>query len=212
MPAEPGAWTLVVFARIPAAGQVKTRLIGSLGADGANDLHRRLVGSALQRAAAARDARVELWITGEPDADFIRQCRRHCRLSVFEQQGADLGQRMSHAIASVIARGASGTRCVLIGSDCPAQTPGDLEQAASALASNDVVLQPALDGGYVLIGMHRHHPALFDSISWGGAEVCAQTEAAAACGGLTLHRLRALPDLDTEADLQLAIDRGWLPR
>jgi uncharacterized protein len=206
---QPDRWTLIVFARAPAAGQVKTRLIAALGADGAAELQRTLLRQTLQRAGAARGARVEVWLAGQADARLRLDLRRQGIAAPFEQFGAGLGERMSHAMADAMAR--NGGRCVLIGSDCPAQTTADLEQAAAALLSHGVVLQPAHDGGYVLIGLAQPQPALFESVDWGSAHVCGQTEARAASLGLALLRLRPLPDLDTEADLQRAIEHGWLP-
>jgi uncharacterized protein len=210
MRADPSAWTLIVFARAPVAGQAKSRLVPALGAEGAAGLQRVLMRLALQRALAARGARVELWLAGAADEPLRRELQDLGIADRFEQRGADLGRRMAHAVDHAFAR--TGAPCVLIGTDCPAQTTADLEQAAAALAAHDVVLQPAVDGGYVLIGMRRPRPALFDSIDWGGDQVCAQTRARAERQCASLLQLRTLPDLDTEADLKLAIERGWLPR
>jgi rSAM/selenodomain-associated transferase 1 len=203
-------WRLQVFARAPVAGQVKTRLIPALGVQGATDLHRRLVLAALQRACAARGARVELWIGGDPLDPFVQECARRFGVPVFEQRGADLGARMAHAFSHALSGADRAAGCVLIGSDCPAQEPDDLQQAAVALDSHDGVLQPAQDGGYVLIGLKRPQPDLFDAIDWGSPSVLRQTLQRAAALGLALHLLRELPDLDHVADLQQALGRGWL--
>ena len=197
------AWTLLVFARAPVAGQVKTRLIAQLGAQGAAELHRQLVTRALQRACATRGARVQLWVAGDPLDPFVQDCARRFGVAVFEQHGTDLGQRMAGAFES-----AGGG--VLIGTDCPAQTPGDLEQAADALQSHSAVLQPAEDGGYVLVGLQRPQPRLFEQISWGSASVTQQTLARAASLRLTVHLLRTLPDLDSAEDLKRARESGWI--
>ena len=85
MPAEP--WPLLVFARAPVAGEVKTRLIPALGAQQATELHRRLVLGTLRRACAARAARVQLWIAGDPGHAFVRACARRFRVPLFEQRG-----------------------------------------------------------------------------------------------------------------------------
>jgi hypothetical protein len=207
MGAEP--WPLLVFARAPVPGQVKTRLIPALGVRRATDLHRQLVLRALQRACAARAARVQLWIAGDPGHPFVRACARRFGVPVFEQHGADLGRRMAGAFASALQADADG-RCVLIGSDCPAQTVQDLEQAAGALKSHDAALQPAHDGGYVLLGLRRPQAQLFEAIDWGSARVSLQTRERAAALGLSLYLLRSLPDLDSAADLQQARERGWI--
>jgi rSAM/selenodomain-associated transferase 1 len=210
MPAEPAAWTLQVFARAPLEGKVKTRLIPELGARGATDLHRQLVSRALQRACSARGAQVQLWIAGDPADPFVRDSAHCFRVPVFEQRGSDLGQRMANAFAHAFDGAQRSAGCVLIGSDCPAQTVHDLEQAAEALRTHEAVLQPAEDGGYVLIGLTRPQPRLFDAIEWGSARVAGQTLQRAASLGLSLHLLRALPDLDSAADLQRARQRGWI--
>jgi rSAM/selenodomain-associated transferase 1 len=209
MRAEAPGWALIVFARAPVEGEVKTRLIPALGVEGATRLHRQLLARTLERACAARGARVELWIAGDTGHPFVAECARRFGLPVFPQQGADLGERMAAALALPRAADPGAAR-VLIGTDCPAQTAGDLEQARAALASHDVVLQPARDGGYVLIGLKRPQPGLFEAVGWGGPRVTAQTLQRAASLGLSVQRLRPLPDLDTEADLQAARQRGWI--
>ncbi len=210
MHAEP--WPLLVFARAPLAGAVKTRLIPALGAQGATDLHRQLVSRTLQRAGAARGAQVQLWIAGDPLEAFVQDCARRFRAPVFEQRGADLGQRMADAFERALAQTERAVGCLLIGTDCPAQSVRDLEHAADALRSHDAVLQPAEDGGYVLVGLKRPQPALFDAIEWGSARVTGQTLQRAASLGLRLHLLRTLPDLDSASDLQRALECGWIDR
>jgi rSAM/selenodomain-associated transferase 1 len=209
MPAEP--WPLLVFARVPRVGQVKTRLIPALGAQGACSLHRQLVSGTLRRACAARGAQVQLWVAGDPADAFVQECAQRFQVPVLEQRGADLGQRMADAFKRVLAGGDGSAGCLLIGTDCPAQTVDDLEQAQQALRSHDAVLQPAEDGGYVLVGCRRAHPGLFEAIDWGGSRVTEQTVQRAASLGLRLHRLRTVPDLDDAADLQRAQALGLIP-
>jgi uncharacterized protein len=208
MPAE--SWPLLVFARAAVVGQVKTRLIPELGADGACNLHRQLMSRTLQRACAARGAHVQLWIGGDPTEVFVQECSRRYCVPVFEQRGADLGRRMAEAFDHALRSANPTAGCVLIGTDCPAQTVKDLEDAHDALRSHDAVLQPAEDGGYVLIGLRRPLAQLFDAIDWGSEHVTEQTSQRAAVLGLTLHALRTVPDLDSSADLQHARARGWI--
>ncbi len=216
MPASPAApapaaaaWTLQVFARAPVEGEVKTRLIPLLGARGATELHRRLMLGALRRACAARGARVQLWIAGDPDHPFVQDCAQRFGVTVHRQQGADLGRRMAHALAHALPPGADAA-CILTGCDCPAQTVEDLQDAAAALALHDVVLQPAEDGGYVLVGLRREQPALFEAIEWGSPRVTGQTLQRAASLALAARLLRTVPDLDGPDDLQRARERGWI--
>jgi len=207
MRAEQRRWPLIVFARSPVPGEVKTRLIPTLGVERATALHRHLLLCTLRRARAARGARVELWMAGLPDQRFAQACCEHVQAPFYQQCAGDLGERMARAFAQVLAQ---YHRAVLIGADCPAQTTQDLEQAAAGLETHDLVLQPAHDGGYVLIGLRRAHPELFEAIAWGSDRVLGQTLRRAAALGLSVLRLRALPDLDTEADLQLAREQGWI--
>jgi glycosyltransferase A (GT-A) superfamily protein (DUF2064 family) len=117
---------------------------------------------------------------------------------------------MGCALADVLGRSDTTGRCVLIGADCPAQSVQDLERAARALDTHDVVVQPSWDGGYVLIGLREPHPELFEAIAWGSNQVLEQTRQRAASRGLALHCLRTVADLDTVADLQQARERGWI--
>lgn len=208
MPAE--SWLLLVFARSPRVGHVKTRLIPSLGAQGACNLHRQLVSRTLERACAAQGAQVQLWIAGDTAEPFVQECSRRFRVPVLEQRGANVGQCMAAAFEDALRGGNGDARCVLIGTDCPAQTVEDLAQAAEALRSHDAVLQPAEDGGYVLVGLTRPQWQLFDAIDWGSGRVTEQTLQRAASLGLALQLLRTVPDLDSEADLRHARALGWI--
>ena len=201
---------MLVFARAPRIGHVKTRLIPALGARGATDLHRQLVSRTLHRACAVRGAHVQLWIGGDPADPFVHDCAQRFRVPVFEQRGADLGQRMAAAFEHAFSGSDRTAGCVLIGTDCPAQTVADLEDAGDALRFHDVVLQPAEDGGYVLVGLKRAQPQLFDAIQWGSQHVTEQTRQRAASLRLAVHLLRTLPDLDSTADLTQAVERGWV--
>jgi len=204
MPAEPPAVNIAVFARAPVAGQTKTRLIPLLGAEGAAALQRRLIERTLATAGAVAGARVTLWVSGDAAHPFVVEAARRFGAAIAEQRGADLGARMNHAFES------AGAPLVLIGTDCPQLSAGDLAGAAAALASHDVVLQPATDGGYVLIGLARPQPPLFESIDWGGPQVLRQTRGRIDALGLRCALRPTLDDLDTPADLQRALAAGWI--
>jgi uncharacterized protein len=200
---------IAVFARAPVAGAVKTRLIPLLGAEGALALHRQLVESTLFRARDAALGEVTLWIAGDAGHPEVLACARRQRVRLATQQGTDLGARM-HAALAVTLAAQPGRGCLLIGTDCPALTPAHLQHAAAALATHDVVLTPAHDGGYVLVGLRAPQPALFDGIAWGGSDVLAATRARIAAAGLRCAELAALPDLDTAADYHAALAAGWI--
>jgi len=115
-----------------------------------------------------------------------------------QQAGGDIGLRMSHAMRSALQHAG---HVVLIGADCPSLTTDDLDTAFQALQQgSDVVLGPAEDGGYYLIGMNLHHPALFEDIPWSTPRVLEKTETRLRQLGLTWHRLTMRRDIDTAED------------
>jgi len=200
---------IAVFARAPVEGAVKTRLAPQLGAGGALQLHRQLIESTLFRARDAALGEVTLWLAGALDHPEVVACVARQRVQLQAQQGDDLGARMHAAFTATLStRPQHG--CLLIGTDCPALAPERLQQAAALLASNDVVLGPARDGGYVLIGLNAPQPALFEGIAWGSASVLDATRARIAAAALRCAELPPLPDLDTPDDYQAALAAGWI--
>ncbi|MFA5189628.1 MAG: TIGR04283 family arsenosugar biosynthesis glycosyltransferase [Verrucomicrobiia bacterium] len=165
---------LILFARYPVAGRVKTRLIPALGPEGAAALHRRLVLRTLRAAEAwrmAADADLEIRFDGGSE-----EAMRHwlgdgwrCR----PQGEGDLGERMARAFADSFREDCEST--VLIGSDCPALSHESLAAAFAGLSRNRVVLGPATDGGYYLVGMTQSIPELFRGVEWGTETVLKET-------------------------------------
>ncbi len=195
---------IAVFTKSPTPGAVKTRLIPALGAERAAQLQQQLIERALRAACAMPNARVTLWLAGDPADSFIAACAQRFALPVLPQVGADLGARMHHAFA------ATAEPLLLIGTDCPQLQTRDLVSAKAALNRNDVVLQPAADGGYVMVGLARPQPALFEAMPWGSTEVFNETQRRIAAAGLRCALLPTLHDLDTAADLQRALAAGWV--
>ena len=191
---------VAVFAKAPHAGEVKTRLIPLLGAAGAAALHRRLLEHTLATAHAAFLGPIELWCAPDASDAGLRECAARTGASLFDQGAGTLGNRMERAFQSMLARAPC---CMLIGSDCPALTSTDLNQAASALARSDcdAVFGPAEDGGYVLIGLKRPYPALFADIPWGSERVMAITRARLADLRLNWKELPLRWDVDRPEDL-----------
>jgi uncharacterized protein len=206
---------IIVMAKAPIAGRVKTRLAPLLGDAGALALHRQLIESTLFRARDAALGAVTLWVDGDTTLPEIATCAMRQRVGLQAQQGADLGARMQAAFAHTFAHAfanapASDRRCLLIGSDCPALTSMTLRAAAAALERHDAVLVPALDGGYVLLGLTRPQPTLFDGVAWGTDRVLAETRARMTGAGLSRAELDPLPDLDTPDDYRAALAAGWI--
>lgn len=190
----------MLFARQPQAGRVKTRLMPALGAEGAAALHRRLVLQTLRTAdAAARRASavLEVWHDGG-SVDALRhwlgdgwQYRAQCE--------GDLGQRMAAAFEASFEEGTVAT--VLIGSDCPSLSQDLLAAAFEALERCPVVIGPATDGGYYLIGLSRSRPELFRGLPWGTESVLARSLEVLAGLGEEPVLLPALDDVDRPEDL-----------
>jgi rSAM/selenodomain-associated transferase 1 len=187
---------LIVFARAPAAGRVKTRLAPALGREGAARLHARLLEKTLRTAKAARFCRVHLYCAPHSRDPHFSDLRRRYGVRLAAQGRGGLGERMHRAL-----RRHPGA--VLIGSDCPALRPADLRTAARMLRQGaDAVFAPAEDGGYALIGVRRSMPALFRGVAWGSSKVMAQTRLRLERLGWRWRELRTVWDVDLPADLE----------
>src|SRR5712691_12574043 len=190
---------VMVFARAPTPGEAKTRLIPALGQAGAAALHRRLVVHCLRAAADSRLGPIELWCASGTGDPFFLECERRLGASLHPQGECDLGARMQRAFESALAR---ARRAILVGSDIPALSAQYLRDADQALVrGNKVVLGPAEDGGYVLIGLSRCDPELFRDITWGGPEVMAETRRRIASLAWRSRELPVLWDVDRPEDL-----------
>lgn len=189
---------LIQFARSPREGEVKTRLIPHLGAAGACELHCELTRWTCGQLLASELGPVELAVAGGIDHPLFDNCRAQGVNRIYAQQGADLGQRMYHALHAGLARAAC---VILVGSDCPGIDPEYLQQAVLALCSASVVLGPAADGGYVLIGARRISEAVFSGIPWGTELVFAKTVQALDAARLDWVALPVLTDIDRPSDL-----------
>jgi len=197
---------VIVFARAPVPGQVKTRLVPAIGAHAAARLAERLLNDTLDRVVRAGAANIELCCAPDADHPALRATalRTGARLSV--QRGADLGARMSEALQRTLV---GGRRVILVGTDCPALDWAGLTAADNVLESgHDAVFIPACDGGYVLIGMNRFDAALFTDITWGSNLVMAETETRLTKIGWRWAKLAALPDIDRPEDL-MKIPAEW---
>jgi rSAM/selenodomain-associated transferase 1 len=195
---------LIVFTRFPVAGVTKTRLIPTLGAAGAALLQRKMTEHALKRVGRAH-------ITPEPAVEIRFEGGDKKRMQAWlgntylyqPQRGDTLGDRMASAFEDAFQNRVD--QAALIGTDIPGLTPATLESAFDRLGEADVVLGPASDGGYYLIGMHRGaFPAarkLFANLNWGTDRVLADTLEIAAISGLRTRLLEELADVDSPEDL-----------
>jgi len=190
----------ILFTRWPEPGKAKTRLAPALGPEGAANLHRRLTEHALAGLRACRDER-----GAEPHVYFAGHSAARFRdwlgtdLAYRRQSTGDLGVRLRAATTASFAGGAR--RVIVTGSDCPGVTASLLSQAFRSLAFCDLVLGPATDGGYYLIGMNKPHEALFSRMPWGTEDVFEETRRRARTAGLRVALLPPLADIDRPADL-----------
>ena len=191
---------IAVFARAPVPGRAKRRLIPALGEEGAAELQRRMTDRAVAAAVAARAGPVSLW--GAPDCGHpsFRDLGLRYPIRLEKQEGRDLGERMGAAMRDMLAR--RGSRALLAGSDCPGLGADGFRQTAQWLeAGADAVLAPALDGGYVLIGLRRYDASLFTGIDWGTERVLSETRRRLRALGWGWRETAPLPDVDRPDDL-----------
>jgi len=206
--AERAASCVIVFARAARPGAVKTRLIPLLGPEGSAALHARMVKHSLAIARKAAIGAVELHCAPDCDDDFFRFCANRYRAELRIQVDGDLGARMAAAASGGLAVHA---RVLLIGADCPALTARHLRQADQALGDGaDVVLAPAEDGGYVLIGLSRFDARLFEDIAWGTDSVLQETRGRLDVLGWQWRELEILWDVDRPEDYQRLVASGLL--
>jgi len=195
---------LLLLCRWPAIGHAKTRLIPHLGPAGAADLSRRLtehtVDVARRWRAAGPGRCVRVVGTGESPARFAAWLGPD--LAPLPQANGDLGERMQGALEHALADGA--TTAVIVGIDCPTSDASNLARAFRYLADSDLVLGPATDGGYYLLGLRAIHPELFADVPWGTDAVFACTRAVAADLGLKTALLPVLDDVDEANDVPAA--------
>lgn len=201
---------LAVLLKAPVAGRVKTRLAAGIGAGPAVAVYRQLAERQL-RAVPAHWAVTIHFDPPEAEAE-MRQWLGQIRLPAPDfrpQSPGDLGARLSAAFDHHFQLGAAVT--IAIGGDCPALDEPRLRAAAARLATAEVVIGPAVDGGYYLIGLRSPHPALFAGISWGGAGVLTETRARLRATALPSEELPPLGDVDDEASWREAVEAGLLP-
>lgn len=183
---------IVVFAKAPVPGRVKTRLIPALGADGAAALAAEMLELTIEESLAT-GLGVEL--CGEPDAAHWHPERPGLALTA--QGEGDLGERLARAAGRVLAEEA----ILLIGSDCPELDRSRLQAAAMALEEHDAAIHPAHDGGYALLGLRRFDRSLFEGIDWSTPVVAAQTIARIEALGWSLRVGETMHDIDEPDDL-----------
>ncbi len=186
---------LLVFTKAPVPGRVNTRLQPALSPQAAADLQCRLIERTLTTVSESR-LPSQLWI--DRPHPFLRARAETLGIPCFRQSGENLGQRMQRAAARALA---SHEAVVIIGTDCPALDTDYLHRAGGMLASRDAVLGPAIDGGYVLLGLRRADAQVFAGVTWSSPAVLEQTRDNLRRLGWRWAELEALRDIDRPEDL-----------
>jgi rSAM/selenodomain-associated transferase 1 len=193
------AGKILVFAREPVAGHVKTRLARSIGDQAAVQFHQEIVTKTVDMAANSGLAELELHVSGNMEHPFFRSLADQYSMRICLQEGNDLGEKMFHALKKALDH---ASYCILIGTDCPVMTADYLKQAFHILEKGmDAVIGPAEDGGYVLIGASRIDISWFNNIDWGSQHVLAQSRQRLTASNARYEELQQLWDVDHIDDL-----------
>lgn len=200
------ATVVIVFAKAPVPGQVKTRLVPTLGEAGAAALAARMLGHALAQAAAAGLGPVQLCAAPDATHPALQAAAAAAGATLAVQGPGELGQRMHRAFARALAQHG---QALLIGTDAPALDAAVLRAAAQALQGHDAVFVPALDGGYALVGLRRADARWFAGMSWSHARVMHDTRERLRAAGVRWAELPPVADVDEPADLA-HLPPGWL--
>ena len=204
---------LIIFAKAPVPGQVKTRLCPPLTPDEAATLHGSFVIDMLERtkvAATKLKLPIDRYLACAPSSAlvFFKIMEERQSVTLIDQVGDDLGARMQQAFATLFGKGYR--RALIVGTDIPALPLDHYRKALSLLDTHDVVLGPAIDGGYYLIGLKQPRPELFSGIDWSTDRVLAATQEKAAGLGLKTALLPSWRDVDTIDDLHAIVDASAL--
>ena len=192
--------SLLIFAREPLPGRVKTRLAQVIGDQSATDLYSAMLEDTLEQAGRLDSVQPFLfWALKNWEMPFLQD---HPHLAMYAQQGNDLGERMAGAFEQAFSN--NSNPCCIIGSDSPDLPSNYILQAFALLEDDetDVVFGPAEDGGYYLIGLRENCPGLFNGIPWSTSQVLAKNLAQAKLLGLRTSLLPVWYDIDTFDDLR----------
>lgn len=189
--------TLIIFTRYPEPGKTKTRLIASLGKEGAAQLQKKLTEHTLKEVSQLA-VNCQIHFAGGNKKLMTNWLGEN--YAYYPQSEGDLGDRLIAAVQKNFYEDCE--RIVIIGIDCPDLKADLIDRAFQELTHNDLVLGKAEDGGYYLIGLREFYPQLFQGIEWGTHVVLQQTVAVAETLGLTISYLPMLNDIDTPEDLK----------
>jgi uncharacterized protein len=211
--AQQGEGALVVFAKAPIPGQVKTRLCPPLTPDEAATVHGSFVIDTLERTRTAVSKfrlPVDRYLACAPSSAlaFFQIMEERQAVTLLDQEGTDLGARMHGVFDRLFARGYR--RVIIVGTDVPSLPLNRYPEALELLSRHDLVLGPAVDGGYYLIGLKKAAAELFHDIPWSTGHVLTLTKEKASRLGLAIGQLPEWRDVDTIDDLKILIEASRL--
>jgi len=197
---------VIVFAKAPLPGFAKTRLVPALGEEGAAALAEKMLRYTLCQCVEAEVGSIELCVAPGVEHSYWQSFSLPQAVRMSSQGEGDLGQRLRRA---AMRANNAGDPVLLVGTDCPQLTAGRLRAAASALKNSDAAIYPARDGGYVLLGLNRAEPVLFEHIRWSTGMVARQTRERLDQCNMRCAWLETLVDIDEPRDLE-ALPESWL--
>lgn len=190
---------ILIFSKAPVIGQVNTRLVPYITAEQAARLHEEFTHDRLRMCTSANLGDVQLWCSPDTQHQFFADCQQRYDVKLQTQSGNDLGERMSAALKTMLRR---YKRIIIIGTDAPALDIDTIDAVVAELGHRDIVLVPAEDGGYVLLGASKFHQDLLDDVPWGTERVLANTVCNIKRLGLDYSLLGQCWDVDRPEDLE----------
>jgi hypothetical protein len=188
---------LVIFAREPEPGKVKTRLARDIGDDAASALYDLMLRHVFKNVVSL-SYDIEIWKTSESGTVYFAELIPEA--IIMDQPEGNIGERMSRAFRSGFAGGYR--KICITGTDCPGVSSRDIFKAFDILKNNELALAPSFDGGYYLIGLSKFHPELFEGISWSTGSVMSETIEKARLLNIAYGSLAAMEDIDDISGLR----------
>lgn len=189
---------LLIFTKSPVLGEVKTRLQPEFSQQQSLKLHTKMMLDTLVLSEKLHYLDTELCCTPNRNTSFFLECENQFPVTLSNQLGDNLGERMAFSLSLALQ---THEKVIIIGTDCPAIDQHYIEQAITALDTADAVIGPAADGGYVLLGLRKFSPQLFNGFSWGSDTVLAQTRQVLNELNWSCQELAIMHDIDRPEDL-----------
>lgn len=192
--------TLIIFIKYPEAGKVKTRLAKDIGDTEAAEIYSQMTRTIIERTSDPANYSTIIFYDPPEKEQEVKEWINKKELSYLPQLGNTLGERISSAFKEVYSSGTD--KALIIGSDCVDVDKEILNKAIEALNTTDVILGPAEDGGYYLLGLNKYTPEIFQDIQWSTERVLEETIQKINTNGLKYELLKTLKDVDTVDDLE----------